>query len=288
MSLQARLLRSSPLMDGESVLRGLDNDAQSLIEQQQPWTQQPLTTQHQTSAVGKVARLHSRWISLNLVWKQWENILAVIQLNFKAVALHTVLQKLVLEVSFAEVVFGAFTTLNAAFVRRPVFWLSFGNRCLYIGFCMTVYEPFGAKLVEFCATLRLLCKCGHIFKTSGNWQSHSCNGIGRGGGGVGGDGGTGCWLCLWLFFCQMIGGSAEIIWRRRCLTFLYLVHISFAYLVWCVCNSVHFLHQQHFCCLVFASAMREWFFKTRSVACRENVFPERQGQVVSKIDRSYQ
>ena len=157
-----------------------------------------------------------------------------------------------------------------------------------LAFAWQYMKPFGAKLVEFCATLRLLCKCGHIFKTSGNWQSHSCNGIGRGGGGVGDDGGTGCWLCLRLFFCQMIGGSAEIIWRWRCLTFLYLVHISFAYLVWCVCISVHFLHQQHFCCLVFAGAMREWFFKTRSVACRENVFPEGQGQVVSKIDRSYQ
>ena len=147
-----------------------------------------------------------------------------------------------------------------------------------LAFAWQYMKPFGAKLVEFCATLRLLCKCGHIFKTSGNWQSYSCNGIGRGGGGgVGGDGGTGCWLCLWLFFCQMLGGSAEIIWRRRCLTFLYLVHISFAYLVWCVCISVHFLHSAAFLLFSFCKRHAGMVLQNKICGMQRKCFPRAAG-----------
>ena len=62
----------------------------------------------------------------------------------------------------------------------------------------------------------LPCECGagaHILllTASGNWQPYNRNGIGPGGCGGDGGGGTRCWLCFWLLFCQMTARRVETI-----------------------------------------------------------------------------
>lgn len=121
--------------------------------------------------------------------------------------------KLVAEVGFVEVVSVEFLPSRMQYLLGILFFF----HLVVVAFTLVLHEGIYETVLGSNSLNSLLpCECGAcahklLLTASGNWQPYNCNGIGPGGCGGDGGGGTRCWLCFWLLFCQMTARRVETI-----------------------------------------------------------------------------